>query len=141
MPIVPGLGALMAASLVRELAGEWNLATDMAALIVFPVLLLSTLETGSVLLPISGPILKTCTRYWWAWLFFYAETGLVLLVFSWIVRFAAARSVFVAMLIAAPLSIATLLIYSRLLGRLAWYTAWEDEEADADAEADAEHEN
>jgi hypothetical protein len=139
LPVVPGLGALMAASLVRELAGEWNMATDMAALVVFPILLLSTLETGAVLLPISGPILKTFSRYWWAWLMFYAESGLVLLVFSWIVRFVAARSVWVALLIAAPLSIATLLIYSRLLGRLAWYTAWEDEEPDeeADEEADA----
>ena len=134
-PLVAGFGALLAGALLQLLSGEWNLAADLAALIVFPVLLLSMLETGSAFLPISGPILKTCVRWWWAWLLFYAETGLIVLVWGWVARFAVAHLPSMALWIVAPLTVAVVLIYARLLGRLAWYTAWEEEEGEDEGAA------
>ncbi len=135
-PLVSGFGALLAGAVVEQLAGEWNWAAALAALVVFPILLLSVLETGSALAPLSGPILKSCRRWWWAWLLFYAETGLMFLVWFWIARFAVSHFPSIAIWIAAPLSIAALLIYARLLGRLAWYTGWEEaEEEDEEGHA------
>ncbi len=140
IPLLAGFGSLLAGSALELLAGEWNLAADLAAMIVFPILLLSMLETGSAWVPISGAILKTCTRWWWAWLLFYAETGAILLVWSWVLRFTVAHCPSIALWIVAPITIAGLLISAHLLGRLAWYTSWEEEEPDAEEASTADTE-
>ena len=138
LPLVAGFGSLLAASAMKQLTGQWNLVAGLPAMVVFPIMVLSMLESGSAAAPISGAILKSCLRFRGAWLLFYAETAPILLVLTWVYRFAAPKNLTVALLIDAPLTIAVLLIYSRLMGRLAWTTAWGEEEPDEDAEPDTE---
>ncbi len=135
IPAMAAFGALAAGCVFLKLAGHWNLAADLATLLVFPVLMLSILETGAVLAPISGAILVSWFRFWWAWAIFYAETAALLLPLAWYIRWASGQSLPVALTIIAPPLVAVMLIYARLLGRLAWYTGW-DEEQEGEEEAD-----
>lgn len=137
LPLMAALGSFAAGSLFSWLAGQWNLAADLAALVVFPVLILSMLESGAALAPISAAILSTCLRFWWVWAIFYAETGLALIAVAWLLRWIAGQSLSVCLCGAPPL-VYFMLVYARLLGRLAWYTGWdEQEESDDDEELSA----
>jgi hypothetical protein len=91
---------------------------------LFPVLLLSMLETGSPLLPFSQAVMKSFFAAKRGWTIFYLETmGL------WAAALCAAGHVLqrwksstsVLLPILALLLTAVLIIYFRLLGRLGWY--------------------
>lgn len=87
---------------------------------VFPIVLLSMLETNSALNPLSPPVWRSLPSVWRAWAVFYLETA-VLVIGGWY----AVRALLIASfsgksLAACALLIAGLLIYFRLLGRLAW---------------------
>lgn len=101
---------------------------------VFPIALLSVLESGSPFLPISMPVLHSLRYAWRGWAVFYVET--VILVPGAIAAsvFALVRGGLWAIVPAATLLVATCLIYFRLLGRLAWYCAETARRLDAEAE-------
>lgn len=85
---------------------------------LFPICLLSALESGSWLAPLSGAILKSLLVLWWRWLLFYVLAAL--LAVAWIGSiWIGVRWTPFASLAAAPLLAAALLIYARLLGRMA----------------------
>ncbi len=84
----------------------------------FPITLLSMLEWGSAIRPLSRSILASLLWSWWAWSLFYMATAALL-----------SASVALAMLViwglggwgavpAAPILVGSLLIFFRLLGRL-----------------------
>lgn len=88
-------------------------------LLVFPVLLLSTLETNS-LSPFSPPVLRSLVRLWYVWAGFYVLSivmGVCLvLVATALYGVAGALAPFIT----EPLDAAAIFIYARLLGRVAW---------------------
>jgi hypothetical protein len=91
---------------------------------LFPFLLLSTLEVNSPLVPISKAVCRSLLRNWHAWAGFYLET--ILLVAAIGASAIAAMllgSLFLAIPVLALTIVATLMIYFRLLGRLAWCCA------------------
>ena len=89
--------------------------------VLFPLLLLSMLEVNSPLAPLSRAVCRSLTRNWRAWVGFYLETLLLLAVTGGV----AIAAVFPgSLLLAIPLlaltTVTSLMIYFRLLGRLAW---------------------
>ncbi len=88
-----------------------------ASLIVLaPIVLLSMLETGLSLNPFSVIVWQSLFKVWRAWGLFYVETAIIAAAVG---SLAALGGLEMAPLL-APLLIAALMIYFRLLGRLAW---------------------
>ncbi len=90
---------------------------------LFPVFLLSSLDTGYLLAPLSWNVLRSFLGLWWAWGLFYLETGALFGVWLVATKAAFAEHPVVTVLIAMPLLAAAILIYFRLFGRLAWCLA------------------
>ncbi|MBX9789340.1 MAG: hypothetical protein K2Y37_10535 [Pirellulales bacterium] len=88
--------------------------------LTLPVLLLSALESGSALLPFSGPILRSLARLSWAWLLFYGLTAALMTPIAGALALAITPYYWWGCLAAGPLVAAYLLLYARLLGRLGW---------------------
>jgi|GEM_PF-1392954 len=88
--------------------------------VLFPVILLSMLETGSAMNPISPALVKSLFWQWYAWLGFYALAATLLVVVAGVVLglwlWLGLWATFPASLVIAP----ALMIYFRLLGRLGW---------------------
>jgi predicted Zn finger-like uncharacterized protein len=86
----------------------------------FPVLLLSAMECESFIMPYSPPVLRTLGTYFHGWLVFHLLT--VLLFAAWIVAFdfGFREAPYVTVLLSGPVLATIMLVYSRLLGRLAW---------------------
>lgn len=114
------VGAYFIGRFVEQFTG-WSvwprlLATDL----LFPIILLASLEAGSVFTPWSGPIFRSLYKSWLSWLGFYVITTTMWFAFGAVIT---ALGLFVPPLIAllpGPIFAALLLIYARLLGRLAW---------------------
>ncbi|HEX5442643.1 MAG TPA: hypothetical protein VFW87_02385, partial [Pirellulales bacterium] len=88
--------------------------------LLFPVLLLSALECDSWLLPYSPPVLRTLGYYFHGWLMFQLLTLSLLAGCSVAFYFGFQHSPYSTVVLFAPVLAAIMLIYSRLLGRLAW---------------------
>ncbi len=89
-------------------------------LLLFPVLLLSAMETDSYIVPISAPVMRSLGYCAGSWFKFYLVSSVMLLgVFAAIVR-GSMEVPTLTWLLAGPVLAATALIYARLLGRLAW---------------------
>lgn len=90
--------------------------------LVYPILLLSALESGSVLGFISRPILRTCIDLWWGWILVYAITAAMFAGWlAWGLHFFPYEPFFTAGM-SGPILATILFIYARLLGRLAWWS-------------------
>jgi hypothetical protein len=91
-----------------------------SATLLFPVLILSAMESDSYLLPFSPPILRTLGYYLHGWLTFYLLT--LAMFATWVAAFdfGFARSPYLTVLLSGPVLAALMLIYARLLGRVAW---------------------
>src|SRR5207253_2033550 len=50
---------------------------------LFPIVLLSALEADSIIWPVSGPILASLARSWYAWLGFYLIVGALHGAYEW----------------------------------------------------------
>ncbi len=96
-----------------------EIAYPLAIWLVFPILLLGILETESVLMPISIPVIRSLVYQWSDWLIVYLFgallAGAVLVVCDGF--FQAPIALF---LMIGPMLASVALIYARLLGRLAW---------------------
>jgi hypothetical protein len=92
-----------------------------AGFFVYPILLLSAMETGSPLNPVSMPVLRSLGMVWWAWLIVYIETAVMVAALGVFVYYAFQEHPWVTIMLAVPMLAAGLMIYARLLGRLAWY--------------------
>jgi hypothetical protein len=96
------------------------LAVPISSLVLFPILLLSALECESFFVPLSPRVWGTLGRFAGTWLAFYIVSTLLLA--AWLVptSFAVQAAPYASVLLAAPALAAVMLIYARLLGRLAW---------------------
>lgn len=100
---------------------EHHLLASMVTLfLVFPIILLSSMEGNTIWVPLTMPIVKSLGKLWWGWLLFYLLSGM--LVAIWLAMFVVMMENFLlmSMMILGPLMAAFLFISARLLGRLAW---------------------
>lgn len=119
---LPGLGIAAFSGLSG--APRWYcLAGSLWA--TFPVAFLSMLESESFMIPLSPPVLRSLAGAWADWGLFYVETGVLATTAGWIAAEAVAFGTPVAAPVLLPALVALLLIYFRLLGRLAWRCAEE----------------
>lgn len=88
--------------------------------VLFPIVWLSSLEADSTIFPFSVPILKSLGRLWWGWLLFYAEAAVLLVFWPGLLVLGAPWYPFETATATGPILAAVVLIYMRLLGRLAW---------------------
>jgi DNA-directed RNA polymerase subunit RPC12/RpoP len=118
--LLPGLGL---AWLLEKNGHAAGLSVPIGAFLLFPVVLLSMLEGGSVFRLFSKAVGRTLLSTWWAWVIFYLETAALLLASTSLAQ--ASRLMLGG--IGTPLAVIFLttavMIYFRLLGRLAWVGA------------------
>jgi hypothetical protein len=117
--VLTNIVAYFVGQLVGSFLGAPLLWAGLIAFLLFPVVLLSTMETDNPFLPLSGPILRSFWLYPQGWLVFYALTGALTAVLAGAGALAAWQPL-VAAVVVGPVEAAYLLIYPRLLGRLAW---------------------
>jgi hypothetical protein len=117
--VLPGVVALQVLTPL-----EWPLrvaAVPCGLFFLFPIVLLSMLESGSVFVPFSSSVAGSLLSKWWAWAVFYLESAALLAVLLGVAgvlfRFLGPWSVFLI----AIAWVWGLMVYFRLLGRLAWY--------------------
>lgn len=119
--ISTGLGMAMAWALRAAGIIPWP-AIGLTVYFLFPFFLLSVLEAGSPIAPLSLAVLGSLRWAWLGWIVFYFESAFVVAAMVG----AMAALVLIGGWLALPVAILTtglLFIYFRLLGRLAWYTA------------------
>jgi hypothetical protein len=150
-----GLGAVW---LCGRIEVQTQIPLPLGVFVFFPILLLSTLETQSPLVPISPIVLRSMFRSWSAWAAFYFETAFVVVVPAGLLALTSAlgssadlggagAQVFVLVISAtAAATVISAMIYFRLLGRLAWVCAEdlraaEKEDDDFDSEGSDEDED
>ena len=105
----------------RNPAGSLGLPA--AVFLIFPLILLSMLEAGSPLKPVSLPVWQSLAARWRAWAMLYVEAAVLAVAFLVL----SGAALLLPWLLAIPLLaaglVAALMIYFRLLGRLAWVCA------------------
>jgi hypothetical protein len=115
------LQAAMIGQLARFVSGSASWTPMIAGtLAAFPLVLLGALAADGAWVPLAiGAVLRSLRRHCWAWALFYLET--TPLVVGWTLLTAAGlkQAPWLAPLYAAPLLAAIILIYARLVGRLA----------------------
>ncbi len=92
-----------------------------AIYLLFPILLLSTLETNSSLWPVSPPILRSLIDDWYAWVVFFAISALLWGGSDLASEILNKYCPVFPLLITCMLFAATWFSYARLVGRLALY--------------------
>ena len=126
------VGYLVAVSIslgfgLSRLAGLWLPQPDwvwaLAVFLLFPILLLSSVDADSPFVPLSRRVQRSLMRVGWAWLIVYALSGLMWSALIGVVWGLVQLHEFLAPVLGGPLLAAALLIYARLLGRLAWRVA------------------
>lgn len=101
--------------------GSFWLVFGIVCFVLYPVVLLSSLEANSTLVPLSRPILRSFARLWWGWLLFYGLSVAVWGVWIGSVWWGLSMSgPFLTFLLTGPVLAAAVFIYARLLGRLGW---------------------
>jgi hypothetical protein len=101
----------------------------LVAFFVLPVMMLSAVYNNSPLMPLAMPVIRSFGTVWWAWCLFYLETGILLLFWLGLVMVGLVlRQPYMMVLYAAPLLAALVLVYARLLGRLAWCASLAEED-------------
>lgn len=90
------------------------------AWIVFPYIVLSALETNSLLTPFSVPILRSLWKHGWAGILFILLSTAITLGPVAVMVFADSMSLMFRAAVASPLIAAAVFINARLLGRLGW---------------------
>ena len=108
----------LAASLISG-GYAWGVVGLASALLLFPIVLLSMLEADSPLTPLSSRVMRSMPTVWQRWLCFYALTIPLTFVVAGLLVWLVVRGDGWLIPAAAVLLIASVMIYFRLLGRLA----------------------
>lgn len=134
--VVSVLPGVVAYQFLSEADPRVGLAIPASVFFLFPVALLSMLDAGSPFVPVSGPVWGSVFSTCWAWAIFYLETGVILLAF--LAFFGAVLYLLGpwGSLLIAPVAVAVMFVYCRLLGRVAWCCAREAEDEEDEGEED-----
>ena len=103
---------------------DW-LGIPLGLFFFFPIVLLSLLERGSLVNLFSAEIAASLLLKWWAWLFFYTQSILLLAAMLAVVMPCSRALGTWAALIIGPWFTAIVMVYFRLMGRLAWHISGE----------------
>ncbi len=111
-------------------------------LILFPLAILSIMETGSIIQPVSPPVFRCLWDRPGTWFWFYGESSIILALAGWISFLLWRGGGIWRFALAAAISTGAIIIYFRLLGRLGLVCAnqaarailQDDEAADHEAE-------
>ncbi len=95
---------------------------------LFPLFLMSALERKSAATPYSKPVWKSLYYAWHAWVLFYLLTLLIGETFVYLLRIIPFAGINSQLLYASLLLPFLLMVYFRLLGRLAWFCSGRFEE-------------
>lgn len=135
MSAIPGAAVawLLTRLNVAPLEIVW-ITGPLSVLIMFPIALISTLETNSMFGVLSWPVVRTLWTTADGWLKFYLTAGVMIVAVVGVCWAASGLGVLLGAIVAAIVEPVAWLIYFRLLGRLAWVCA--DRAAFADLEAD-----
>lgn len=90
--------------------------------LLFPVVQLSILESGSVAVPFSQPILRSLRDEFLLWFTFYLTSLALALIIAVTLAGLTWDTTFVVLLVMGAVWVFLLFLYFRLLGRLAWAT-------------------
>jgi hypothetical protein len=146
-----GYGAYLAA--VEALAGSvdafelWaRIAGGATGLVTFPIMLISSLESGAFWALISWGALRLIFGYWWGWILVNIEAGLLTGAWWGLTALGMQYSPPMTVILGAPLLAAVILIDARLFGRFL-YRANEvvgsdqpaDEDDDSEETSDDRH--
>lgn len=123
LAVLLGVGVDRLLTLVG-LATLW--AVPLVVFLLFPIVLLSMLEVGSPLGVVSLPVLSSLRAAWPAWLLFYVQTLLLFGAVSGAGWLASLAHFWLGAIVAIVAEVWMLMVYCRLLGRLAWYCGQED---------------
>ena len=118
----------LAASLISG-GYAWGVVGLASALLLFPIVLLSMLEADSPLTPLSSRVMRSMPTVWQRWLCFYALTIPLTFVVAGLLVWLVVRGDGWLIPAAAVLLIASVMIYFRLLGRLACCSDEEEKKA------------
>lgn len=118
---MPLVAAMLAATAVKWITpgGLW-LPGLVLAFLTYPIFALSAFDNGSMMAVISGQILRSLGVVWWAWGLLYVVSGVLLVPVLAIPALLFTEEPWLTALLTGPLLAAWLLIYARLLGRVAW---------------------
>lgn len=105
-----------------------------SGVVLFPILFLSAMECDSFFLPLSPLVWRTLVRQRGVWLAFYVVSTALLAIWFAGAYALNAEAPGLAMLLGAPGLAAVILIYARLLGRLAWRIGFEAAPVDGQAQ-------
>jgi hypothetical protein len=100
--------------------GVGPLGVAVCSFVFFPILLLSAMECDSFLAPYSPAVLRTLLRFWWGWLLFYLLTTPLLVGWLLLSGLGLVSAPYLVSFASGPALAAIILIYARLLGRVAW---------------------
>jgi len=90
------------------------------SLLLFPIVLLAMLEANSPVWPFSSLLAQSLIRVRWVWGLFYAESAVLTVAVGGLAVAAVVWVPYAGPFLAAVLLTTALMIYFRLLGRLAW---------------------
>jgi len=118
--LLPGLVLFIATGGLALPLATRLLFLGLSLYLFFPVIQLSALEAGSLIVPASPQILKSLSTDFLLWVTFYLMSFAVAMIVALsLTALRPDRSFFVILLLASVWSVAIFLFY-RLLGRLAW---------------------
>ncbi len=135
MMIITQVFAFFVSQLLGIVIGPRWVVWLIAVHLMYPVVLLSSMEANSSFVPLTMPILKSFKTVTWAWGVFYGLTAGLLLVWLLPLVWMSSRSgstQFFGMIFIAPLAAGWCFLSARLLGRLAWRASLEYDEEDED---------
>ena len=92
----------------------------MTLFFLLPICLLSTIDVNAPFVPFSPLIVKSLATHGGAWARFYAASGALALIWPGSFILGYQEEPFYAAIVTGPLMSISLLVYPRLLGRLAW---------------------
>jgi hypothetical protein len=116
--------ALPGTIIALSIPGLWSIRVLIIiplAMILYPLILLSLMENQSAAVPFSKPVWRSLWYAWHAWVLFYLLTILVGETVVYLLRVIPFNDYFVEIMVISILLPYFLLVYFRLLGRLAWF--------------------
>jgi len=120
LSVLPGVAITQALGFHNP--ASW-MAVPAAGFVLFPLVLLSMLEADSAVKPFSLPVWRSLFGMGWAWGLFYAEAVVLVVAFFLLSGLALLLPWPLAIPLVATVLVAALMIYFRLIGRLAWCCA------------------
>lgn len=127
--ILPGLGIIAIIRLPDSIFFGYWLIAFFSLFLLFPFVLLSMLDGETILLPLSSRVTKSVSLHFKTWLSFYFLSGVLAITFGGLFQVLLSYAfcyvfsyviILISSIVSSFVLVTVLMIYFRLLGRLAW---------------------